>query len=355
MSQEKLNAFLADLKRVNPRITLKWYGGKVTSIKGLIDYLQNTMNNPTKMTRAVALSHCAKPADPRLTKYHGAVDRLTSVWGWTDDEIAALGKFENIADTDGISWDDLNYEDKPFLFGARLGSGYVGKSGGFDITSRSLLLKAGLAPPVGGMADNCYIDRLELTMTELTAMQGKSILDVGCGAAMFRAEMEALYSCTTTGIDLHASITNAISQEVTNRYRKSMLYLKLKKELNTLSETTVPQWSGPLIDQLIQNLPHTINCFTNNPPRQDDVFQLSTTNQRYDFCVSMFLLGYFDAAEQTNAVTNMCAVTNTAIYLHSGVSPHLAPLIYDKAAIQTAYPNAIITVKNDHTHHIQMT
>lgn len=76
MSKHHLNGFLEDLKTINPA-----FRASTSSLKGLIQHLERTVNAPQKMTATQALQHCSKTTDNRLEKYAPAVGRLVSVWG----------------------------------------------------------------------------------------------------------------------------------------------------------------------------------------------------------------------------------------------------------------------------------
>lgn len=222
-----------------------------------------------------------------------------------------------------------------------------------DITSRGLLLKAGLAPPSPIGTDNGYIASLDLSKEDLDRMQGNSILDVGCGAAIFRAEMEVLYACDTTGIDLnHAHIPAAVANGQ-SRYIQSTLYLKMMKDKGVLPRTSVPAWSSGIIDRQIVEMQNIVQVFADNLPGNGNVFDLGALRKTWNFTVCMFLLCYFDADQQTDAVLNMCSVTTRRVMLHSGQGSVISPrLIYDQAQVRAGFPGCQIVVKDERTHHI---
>jgi SAM-dependent methyltransferase len=381
MSQQHLQAFLADLRTINPRININDTFGKRTSLSGLLTHLQATVNAPAAMTALEARQHCANQFDPSLTKYSPAIERLVSVWGRGAHRhypqaagfvpvvnhlnVAAQNNFNAHVATVPVhlrpAYASLeNFDDDPWLFNNSLGAGYLHRvvnpgQAPLDITSRGLLLKAGLSVPIPMGSDNGYIASLQLTNDDLTRMQGHSILDVGCGAAIFRAEMEALYGCNTTGVDLnHAHIGPAVANGQ-SRYVCSTLYLKMLKDKGRLQSTSLPAWSTGFIDRQITDFQNILNAFQNNLPINGDVFHLSALDQTWDFTVSMFLLCYFNAAEQTAAVLEMCAVTNNTVFLHSGQGSVQSPrLVYDQAQVHARFPGVAIIVKDESTHHIVM-
>ncbi len=381
MSQQHLQAFLTDLRTINPKININDTFGQRTSISGLITHLQATVHAPVAMTALEARQHCANQLAPGLAKYSPAIDRLVSVWGRGAHRpypqaagFVAVPNYVNVAAQNNFNAHLANvpahlrpnyanldtFDDAPFLFNNSLGAGYLHRvvnpgEAPLDITSRGLLLRAGLSIPIPMSTDNGYIDRLQLTNDDLTRMQNHSILDVGCGAAIFRAEMEALYGCNTTGVDLHHAHIGAAIANGQTRYVASTLYLKMLKDKGRLQSTSLPAWSTGLIDRQITEFQNILNAFQNNLPINGDVFHLSDLDQTWDFTVSMFLLCYFTAAEQTAAVLEICAVTNNTVFLHSGQGSVQSPrLVYDQAQVHARFPGVTITVRDETTHHIVM-
>jgi hypothetical protein len=81
--------------------------------------------------------------------------------------------------------------------------------------------------------------------------------------------------------------------------------------------------------------------------------KLGLTKNELTTC--MYLLCYFNAANQTIAVQNMCSVTNRTVFLFNGLGAVAsANLIYDQAAILAAFPNCHIDVIDAQTHRIRM-
>jgi hypothetical protein len=71
------NAFEADLKNRTGKLTK----GR-SSVKGLLDYLQRTKDNPLPFASVdAAKAYCANPNDKRLDKYMPAIRALVNVWG----------------------------------------------------------------------------------------------------------------------------------------------------------------------------------------------------------------------------------------------------------------------------------
>jgi SAM-dependent methyltransferase len=331
------------------------------------------------MTALEARQHCANQFDPRLSKYNPALERLTSVWGRGAHRVypQAIGFVHGAHHLNALAQQNFNllvnnapvnlrptyisleqHDDDPWAFSNTLGPGYLQRvvvpgQAPLDITSRGLLLKAGLTPPSPAGTDNGYIASLHLSNDDLTRMQGNSILDVGCGAAIFRAEMEALYGCETTGIDPnHGHIGGAVVNGQ-SRYVKSTFYLKMMKDKGVLQRTTVPPWASGLIDRQIVEIQNVLSAFENNLPVNGDVFNLAAQRRTWNFTVCMFLLCYFDADQQTEAVLNMCSVTKKTVFLHSGQGLVLTPrLIYDQAQVRQGFPGCNIVVKDERTHHI---
>lgn len=76
MSQLHLNAFLSDVQSLNPGFRVE-----TSSLKGLVQHLQTTVNHPVGMTEKQALKHCARFRAGRVSKYLPAIRRLVGVWG----------------------------------------------------------------------------------------------------------------------------------------------------------------------------------------------------------------------------------------------------------------------------------
>jgi SAM-dependent methyltransferase len=393
MSQVKMNAFLADaaaLKRASrfthPRMNINDRFGTRTSIKGLLTHLGNTYGAPQPMTLSEALAHCLLPTDQRIVKYMPAIHRLVACWGRgapypaitasTEARNKAMWKFALALRNwpPGLaaalpSWDDMEGHASAFAFTSGLGPGYLHRvqvhgQPNLDITARSLLLRSGLGPPSTNMLDHCYIHCLGLTQNDFNAMAGRSILDVGCGGALFGAEMAAAYGCATDGLDMNSAHVGAAVAEGQRRYAKSMMYLKMLKDLHTPGVSDTPGWSGPVVDRLADNLAAILQYYAANLPNNGDIlaapnaFQLAANAIRpagWDYTTCMFVLCYFDAADQTDAVLNMCSVTNRAVLLFSGggAVPH-PQLEYDPVAVRAAHPNCTIVELDEQTHHIRL-
>ncbi len=379
MSQQHLNGFLADIRSINPGINIDNRVGRRTSLEGLITHLRATVAAPISMTVLTARQHCADPADLRLAKYMPALERLVSVWGRGNHRVypatlnfvavpehlnhRAQQNFALYANNAPVNLrpqyaqlDD--HDDDPFSFANGLGPGYLLRVPGappLDITARGLLLKAGLAPPPPEGWDNGYVACLQLTANDLTRMQGRSILDVGCGAAIFRAEMEALYGCDTTGIDLNFNHVPAAIPNGQSRYVRSCFYLKMLSDKGVLSRTTVPPWTAGLLDRQITELQNILNAYAQSLPVNGDVFNLAAVRRTWEFTFSMFLLCYFDADQQTEAVLNMCSVTKRSVFLYAGRGLVISPrLIYDQDQVRAGFPGCNIVVKDERTHHIHL-
>lgn len=149
----------------------------------------------------------------------------------------------------------------------------------FDITARSLLLAAGMYIPPHSFTDNGYVTRLALDDQDLERMRGTSILDVGCGVAIFCSEMAVLYGATTAMVDLHPNhITPAIPAGQ-RRYTRSMLYLAMLGDMAALGRANVAPGAGPLNESICAHLPEILDHYgdDDNAPRAGDVFYLAAT------------------------------------------------------------------------------
>lgn len=385
MTQVHLDGFRADVERINPDFTLA--GGlfsKSSSLRELFEHLQATVNAPLALHEFDAVRLCRNPADARIQKYRPAIKRLVSVWGrgahrnypaadgfvftsWADRQ-RAQGRFNaqvnNAPANLRPAWALLEqYDLNPFGFNVNLGPGYLhryqnAQQENVDITARSLLLKAGLTPPIPGSTDNGYIARLELGLDDIQNMANRSIMDVGCGAAIFGAEMATLYNSTVVGIDLNPDEIQPAIQEGKRRYVRSMFYVKMLKDMGALSRSRIPAGAVPLIETLVTNLNAILAAY--DVPEEGDVFDLAATAQttgiaQYDYAVSLNLLCYFDAAQQRDAVSSICSMATRAVYLFSGFG-YVLPnprLNYDVDWIQNQH-NCVVNEVNDTTHHIQM-
>jgi hypothetical protein len=389
MSLAHFNAFLLDVQTLksgsrfyHPTVNLDPNSYWQTSLMGLIQHLQANINGGP-MTLNAAMQHLQNRNDARLPKYMPAIERLVQVWGTANPYPAipgvrnerrekALFNFANILQHVPAplrpTWQALEQHNaNAFGFGAALGPGYIhrvvlGLGNNLDITARSLLLNAGLAPPCPGIVDSHYIAKLRLTRGDLRAMSGRSILDVGCGGAIFRSEMAALYGCATDGIDLHSAHVGGAVNEGKRRYVASMLYLKMLKDLGTLQvHAPIPAWSESLIERIVANFPAILNHYQANLPHQGDLLNNFTATAQairaagWDYSVTMFVLCYFNGAQQTTAVDGMCDVTNRVVHLHSGTVHGLAqPLIYNAGTITANHAGAQIQIIDTETHRIRM-
>lgn len=379
--QQQLAAFIADLRQISYFINIDRNWGTRTSVEALIQHLQATVGNPQQMTVLQAVQRCGNANDERIRKYLPAIQRLVSVWGHgADNYPAATGALATTAsenfyryrrllpDADRFDYEGLlRSSTNAMAFGLRTApQGYVHRipnphgAGNLDITSRGLVLRSGLVPEANGSGDRGYITRLQLTATDLDNMRNRSIADVGCGAAVFRAEMETLYGCATTGLDIsHVQIALA-NAEVRRRYIRSILYLKMLVDTNRLNVVTLTAANhGPLITRLADNLVQTLTAYTNNLPIAGDIFNMPAAvivhaNQRWDYVVTMYLLCYFTAIQQTQAVINMCGAATRAVYIYngSGNAVQTQNLIYSQPQVMVAFPHCRIVVKDAATHHI---
>lgn len=394
MSQVKLQAFIADVTALkqgsrfyHPSINIDDRFGRDTSVKGLINYLRGHFVAAQPMTLSDAVAHCVAPTDNRIVKYMPAIERLVACWGRaapypaivasTDARNQAMWKFAVALRNWPLplqaalpSWDDLEADAADaFAFGHHLGPGYLHRvlnppNPPLDITARSLLLRAGLAPAVAITTDRGYVTRLGLTQAQLNRMRNRSILDVACGGALFGAEMAVEFGCATDGMDLNAMHVPAAVAEGQRRYARSMMYLKMLKDRGTAAVAVTPAWSGPLIDRLVARLPAILAQYAANLPQAGNIlaapgaFQLAANAIRaggWDYTTCMYLLCYFNNADQTAAVLNMCSVTARTVFLFSGEGAVANPQLgYNQAAVQAAYPNCRIEVINAQTHHIHM-
>jgi hypothetical protein len=332
------------------------------------------------MTFLQAIQRCGNPNDQRISKYLPAIQRLVSVWGHgaipypvlTGQTAATASanfyRYRRLfPQVDGFEYEDLlRFNNNAFAFGmVTAPQGYVHRmpnpngAGNLDITSRGLVLRSGLVPEANGSGDRGYIARLHLTPADLNNMRNRSIADVGCGAAVFRAEMESVFGCATTGLDLNFAQIPAANGQVRTRYIRSMLYLKMLVDTNRLNVVLTSVANSPLITQLVDSLPQTLNAYTNNLPIAGDIFNMAAAvvnhaNQQWDYVVTMYLLCYFNAIQQTQAVLNMCGAATRAVFIYngSGMAVQTQNLIYDQAQVRHAYPNCRIVVKDAATHHI---
>jgi hypothetical protein len=372
MSEEQLDNFLADLRTINPKINIDRRIGRKTSALGLITHLRNTVSKPKPIPGVFeARRYCSNPHDARLNKYVPAFRRLIAVWGHGNDHYPnadvriAQFNYEQLSgnapkDVDPLPFEELQaYENNAYAFRGTKDCTYLkaltlDDGERLDITARSLLLSAGLYPPAEGHSDNGYVSKLKFTSDDLKRMEGHSILDVACGAAMFRAEMEALFGCQTTGLDLNAAHIDA--EAITagkQRYTNSMLYLKYLSDVGKFHEGTVsPEWDW-LIDRAVWKLPKILRLYAKNPPQTGDVFSLAEDGNRWDYVTSTYLLCYFNEERQTEAIRNMCSAARRAVFVTSGGGRTQFPkLIYDQAEIRSEFPKCRIEIKSAETHHI---
>lgn len=391
MSLAQLQAFMADLDAIksgsrfyHPTVNYGDRFGRDSSVANLVRHLTANPNSAA-MTLADAMGHLSNPDDTRLKKYMPAIERLVRVWGTaqpypnpvaipasTPDRDTALFNFARAIRRIQPahirpSWQDLESPDgqpkDAYRFGIALGPGYIqriqlGGGNNLDITARSLLLGAGLAPQLP-LNDTGYIGNLKLTLAHLEAMKGGSVLDVGCGGAFFGAEMHVLFSCNANGIDLHPLQAPAIA-EGQRRYVRSMLYLKMLRDRRQLPQVAeVPRWAFNYIDRIIDNLPQILQFYGNNPPAQGDLLNnfnataLAIRPGRWSHSVTMNVLCYLNAAQQTTAVNAMCGVTTRRIHLYNGSgSVPTTSLGYDQQAIRRNYHGCVITQVNPRTHRI---
>ena len=391
MSQVHLNAFIADVIALKagsrfdrPSINIDDKYGWHTSVKGLIDHLRANFVGAAPMQLFDAVQRCGNPHDERLIKYMPAIERLVSVWGTHNaypaipavtDNLRAKAMFNFVKALAPLppalrpNWGDLDTRANDSAgFGMHLGRPYLHRvitpgQPALDMTARGLLLRAGLAPQDGLSRDGGYIEKLGLTQNELSTMNGRSILDVACGGAIFLAEMGILFNCATTGIDFNAAHVAAAILEGQRRYVKSMLYLKMLKDRNMLANAPIPPWSASLIDRIIPQLNPIINYYNANQPVQGNILHAGFTAAAlaiqaggWDYTTCMYLLCYFNQADQTTAVQNMCSVTNRTVFLFNGIGSVVPSLnlIYNQAAIQAAFPNCHINVIDAQTHRIGM-
>jgi len=385
MTQTHVDAFIQDLQSINPDIRLGsgWFK-KASSITGLVTHLRNTVGFPAEMSVFDAQRLTGNPGDPRLAKYRPAIERLTQVWGRgahrvypsvfvptttqaarTRARLAFAQHVQKIPPDLRPSFDDLGrYDTDSFLFGANAGPRYLRQvtiaGQRVDITARSLFLAAGLLPPDPVQTDHSYSRQLELTPGLLTSMAGRSILDIGCGAAMFGAEMAALYGCTYKMIDLNASHILLAMRAARARYASSMLYLQMLADENNLGIANTDAARAPEILQCIQNCASIFTHYNYNPPRPGDIFDLGKVKASYggggwDYTVCAYLFCYFTPAQQTAALKEILKVTNQKVLLFNGLGSVLTNrLYYDTASVMSAFPNITIDVKNERLHHISV-
>lgn len=393
MSLHKIQAFIADITALksgsrfySPHINIDDRYGRETSVKGLIDWLRGNFVGAAPITLSQALGHCANADDQRIVKYMPAIERLVQCWGTaapypaivasTPARSRALWNFARTLRHWPAAlhaalppWDALYARAANAMgFGIDLGPGallhlVIPGFGPVDITARGLLLRAGLAPPAGGNTGG-YAACLHLTQAHLNQMAGHTILDVACGGATFRAEMTVLYNCQTDGLDLNAAHVGGALGEGQRRYARSMMYLKMLRDLGTPAVSPTPGWSAPLIERSVAHLPAILASYAANPPVVGNIlaapaaFALAAAGIRaggWDYTTCLYLLCYFNPAQQTAAVLNMCSVTNRAVFLHSGGGLTPFPqLNYDPAAVLAAHPGCHIEVIDAQTHHIRL-
>lgn len=379
MSQAHLLAFKADLDAIksgsrfyHPTVNYGDRFGRDSSVANLVKHLTASQNGPAAMTLTDAMGYLGNPNDTRLKKYMPAIERLVRVWSRgqdypvanhapNPDRETALFNFARairpLAAPLRPAWQDLEDPgERPkdaFQFGRALGPGYLQrlKVGGanLDITARSLLLGAGLVPQAGANA-NGYIGKLKLSLAHLEAMRDGSVLDVGCGGAFFGAEMQILFGCDSNGIDLHPLSQEAIA-EGKRRYVRSMLYMKMLRDRRQLPQVAaIPAWAFNTIDRIIDNLSPILQAYENNPPDQGDLLNdfkataLAVRRGGWSHSVTMNVLCYFKAADQTTAVDALCGVTARRIHLYNGEgSVPTTTLAYDQTAIRGKYPRCVIS------------
>ena len=77
MSQENLDRFMANIRKTN-----KGFRKAASSLKGLLDYLEQTKTAPKPLEDDYeALAKCGDSNDPRLRKYRWAIELLVKAWG----------------------------------------------------------------------------------------------------------------------------------------------------------------------------------------------------------------------------------------------------------------------------------
>ncbi|MGH8560173.1 MAG: class I SAM-dependent methyltransferase [Methylococcales bacterium] len=378
------NSFIADLRRINPGIRMGErflvVFGTDTSVLGLVQHLQATVNNPVAMTLQQAKNRCANPNDARIGKYEPALFRLVSVWGrgvnlqYPDSAYLRDVPMNRLTDAkhnfDKVivalnrahqpTWDNLLKIDNIHEYNINLGPAFLSRvqiaGQSFDITSRGLLLKSGLYIPDPSQTDNGYLAQLRFSPADIQNMAGARLLDVGCGAAFFTAEMSVLHGCIADAVDFNAiHVDNAAIQNGQRRYAHGMLALKMLRDMHKLPSIMPPN-SAAVVDQIIPNLDAILTHYGNNRPQQGDVFNLAAAHGGWDYTVCTSLLGYFaNVQQQTDAVLSICGVTNTKVFLYSGPGL-LGQLIYDQQQILAAHPTptAHIQVIDNRTHHITL-
>jgi hypothetical protein len=382
-AQQQLAAFLADVRQTNPRLNVNDRYGTRTSIEALINYLQAHVHHAAPLTVMQAVQMCGNPNDQRITKYLPAIQRLVSVWGNGSDYPTATGASAVIAagnfyryiqllpHNERFDYETLlRYSENAAGFGVTTApTGYVARvpnpnGGNLDITSRGLVLRSGLVPECNGFADMGYMTRLHLTPGDLQNMANHSIADVGCGAAVFRAEMETLFGCATTGLDLNYNLVPNGTLTVSQRYPRSILYLKMLADTNRLNVTLTPPSMAALITRLAENIDPTLTAYRNNLPVSANIFNLGPAMVAYnnghawDYIVTMYLLCYFTPQEQTDAVLSMCGAANRGVLIYngSGAGPgiHTQVLTYDQNVVRQSFQGCNIVVKDAATHHIYL-
>jgi hypothetical protein len=386
MSLAHLNAFKADVDAIksgsrfyHPTVNYGDRFGRESSVANLVTYLN--VNLHASLGLVEAMERAGNPDDTRLKKYMPAIERLVRVWGTAanypaipptadPDRDTALFNFaraiRRLMPPERPSW--LNLEDPAtglprdsVAFGAAFGPGYLDRirladGSGADITARSLLLAAGLVPQPPGNPTG-YIANLGLTLKELEAMKNGSVLDVGCGAAFFCAEMRALFGCQANGMDLHP-VTGIAINNAKKRYVKAMLYLKMLRDRRRLpQDAEVPAWAFNLIDRIVENLPEILREYDSHTPAAGDLLHNFATTARgirqggWSHSVTVNVLGYFDAAQQTTAVDALCTVTGRRVHVNAGGGA-LRRLDYDQQTIRGNHPGCVITPITERTHRI---
>ena len=138
------------------------------------------------------------------------------------------------------------------------------------------------------------------------------------------------------------------------------LYIKMLLDQGVAARTNVKPWAGTLIERQISNFEAILRAYQSNLPKEGTVYNLAAARDAYcpggwDFTCSMYLLCYLNAADQTDAVLNMCSVTNQAVFLHCGEVPSQARILsYDRNRIRNSFHGCEIEEKDEWTHHIRM-
>jgi ubiquinone/menaquinone biosynthesis C-methylase UbiE len=187
-------------------------------------------------------------------------------------------------------------------------------------TGRSLLLNRNLKLPspmdMHFSRDN-YMATLEITEEILLGLNGKQILDVGCGLSIFGSEAAVIYSITVDRIDLNAGEFRAADiYAVMAKYIESMALLFYMQDHAPylLSQSTQVGETQSVLNKLRGRLAEVIHHYLQslalNPIRALDATHMpAVADDRYDGVVCSWVLMYLTEEAQERAMREMVRVT----------------------------------------------